>query len=164
MSQDSPKNNSQSFGVAAAAAQTTPTQASPNSALTLTGTKQIDPAGHRALGWSLSNNPITNTFNAGADALSHNPQNISNDFGTIFTGGLSGDTDWQNLTSGFRNNTPNPTEPPPPPTLAQANQVALQGELSQEQKMHASATILNYGGSSGLIDQPTTASRTLLGS
>lgn len=55
-----------------------------------------------------------------------------------------------------------PQTAPAPPTLGQTNMIALQGQLSQEQRMAASNTILTGGG--GLLSEPTTASRVLLGS
>lgn len=57
---------------------------------------------------------------------------------------------------------PDPSAPPAPPTPGQANIAAVNGQLSQEQKMYASNTLL--AGTSGLLDEPKTASRTLMGS
>lgn len=73
---------------------------------------------------------------------------------------------WGQLTGNWRfgsGGSSDPNAPPPPPTQADANQFALGQQLSQEQKMYASRTILGTEG--GLLDQqPQVASRVLLGS
>jgi hypothetical protein len=53
-----------------------------------------------------------------------------------------------------------PNAPPAPPTLGNANLQTLGTQLSYEQKLAASNTILTGGG--GLMDQPKTASETLM--
>lgn len=72
---------------------------------------------------------------------------------------------WGQLTGNWKFGTggSDPQAPPPPPTQADANKFALNSQLSQEQKMYASRSILGSG--SGLLDeQPSVASRVLLGS
>jgi hypothetical protein len=49
------------------------------------------------------------------------------------------------------------------PTQAQASATASQQTLQSEQQAASTSTILS-GGGAGLLDQPTTTSRTLLGS
>lgn len=48
------------------------------------------------------------------------------------------------------------------PTLGNANTTALQNQLSTEKFQNSTSTILNGG--EGLLDQPTTTSRVLMGS
>jgi hypothetical protein len=50
----------------------------------------------------------------------------------------------------------------PTPTLASTNTTALQSQLSNEQNAASTSTILTGG--QGLLDQPTTTSKVLLGS
>lgn len=58
--------------------------------------------------------------------------------------------------------TPAAQAPPAPPSAASVRQGQITQGLSSEQQMYAASTILNGG--QGLTDEPTTASRVLLGS
>lgn len=57
---------------------------------------------------------------------------------------------------------PDPSAPPAPPSAAAVRQGAVNDQISEEQRQYSASTILSGG--QGLIDQPTTASRVLLGS
>lgn len=81
--------------------------------------------------------------------------------GGSILGGLGGDQAhqaWNTLTQA----PPKPLAPPAPPSLGEAAAFGLKQDLSHEQKLAASNTILTGG--AGLLDEPTTASRVLLGS
>lgn len=74
----------------------------------------------------------------------------------------AGQSAWDQTKNMFDPPKNHPTAPPPPPKPGDANIFALQGQLSHEQRMASASTVLTGGG--GLLDQPSTASRVLLGS
>lgn len=76
--------------------------------------------------------------------------------------GQNGKSVWDQAKDLFNPPKNTPNAPPPPPKPGDANIFALQGQLSHEQRQASASTILTGG--AGLLDEPTTASRVLLGS
>lgn len=85
-----------------------------------------------------------------------------NGVGRVVTGGAykGAGTDLSNAVS--PPTTPDAQAPPAPPSAGSIRQGQITQGLGSEQQMYAASTILNGG--QGLSDQPTTASRVLLGS
>ena len=57
---------------------------------------------------------------------------------------------------------PQPGAPPPPPVIGDASTTTMNAGLQEEGRMASASTVLTGG--AGLLDEPKTASRTLLGS
>lgn len=107
---------------------------------------------------------IANTINSGSQApfnlFSDDSEKRNEAYGQLATGYLlPGSKGLFNFSFTDKNK---PDAPPAPPTLGQTNIFALQGQLSHEQRQASASTILTGG--QGLLDEPTTASRVLLGS
>lgn len=108
---------------------------------------------------------VADTINGGvstpSNLVSGDSDKRNDAYGQLATGGIfPGAKGLFNFS--FGPDKSNPKAPPAPPTLGQANIVGLQGQLSHEQRMASASTVLTGGG--GLLDQPSTASRVLLGS
>lgn len=67
-----------------------------------------------------------------------------------------------NAFNSMKPSSPDPAAPPAPPNAAAVRQGAVNDQISEEQRQYSASTILSGG--QGLLDQPNTASRVLLGS